>query len=69
VEVVRQAAAQLGFDFESCLTHRAAEETIEHLICRDRVAVPRQGFRMRAARNDFAVDQHAVAIENDEIDV
>ena len=27
----------------------------------------RQRFRMRAAGNDLAVDQHAVAIEDDEI--
>jgi hypothetical protein len=31
--------------------------------------VTRQQFRMRAARNDFAVDQHAITIENDEVEL
>src|SRR2546430_17187277 len=43
MEVVRQPAAQLRFNFESCLPHRAAEETIEHLIRRNRIAVTSQG--------------------------
>jgi hypothetical protein len=30
--------------------------------------VARQDVRMHAARNDFAVDQHAVAIEDNEIE-
>src|ERR1017187_4495341 len=50
------------------MTQRPAEETIEYLFRRDRIAVPRHGFRVCAARNDFAVDQHAVAVENDEVD-
>ena len=68
MEVVRQAAAQFGFDFKMRLTRGSAEEPIEYLFDRDRVAVARQDVRMHAARNDFAVDQHAVAVENDEIE-
>jgi hypothetical protein len=45
-KILRQAASQLGFDFEDRLTHRAAEETVEYLIGRDRIAATRQGVRM-----------------------
>ena len=69
LKIVRKLAAQLGLDGLPRFAIRHAEEAIEHLIGRDRVAVPRQGLGMRAARNDFAVDQDTVAIENDEIDV
>ena len=50
------------------LAVRNAEKAIEHLLGGDGIAVPGQGFRMGAAGNHFAVDQHAVAVENDEIE-
>jgi hypothetical protein len=68
VEVIRQAAAELGLDFNVRLARRAAEEAIEDLFDRDRIAVTRQDLGMNAARNHFAVDQHAIAVENDEIE-
>src|ERR1700722_18533308 len=68
VEVIRKATAQLGLDFNVGLARRAAEEAIEYLFDRDRIAVTRQDIRMNAARNHFAVDQHAIAVENDEIE-
>ena len=51
------------------LPRRAAEKAVEHLIGGDRVAVTRQDLGMGAAGNHLAVDQHAVAIENDEIEL
>ena len=49
VKVVRQAAAQFGFDLKMRLARRAAEEAIEYLFGRDRVAVAGQDLGMRAA--------------------
>ena len=69
LKIVRKLAANFGFDGLPRFAIRHAEEAIEHLIGRDRIAVPRQGLGMRAAGNDFAVDQDTVAIEDDEIDV
>ena len=67
-EVIGQAAAEFGLNFQRCLAHRTSEKPLQHLVRRDRIAVARQRLRMRAARNDFAVDQHAVAVEDDEIE-
>jgi hypothetical protein len=64
---VGQAAAELGFDLEIGLARRATKEAVEHLLGVDWIAMPRQHIRVGAAGNDFAVDQHAVAVENDEL--
>ena len=45
------------------------EKACQHFFRRDRVAVTGQGLGMGTTRDDFAVDQHAVAIENDEIEM
>jgi hypothetical protein len=66
VKIIWKAAAEFGLDFDVRLSCRATEETIEHLLRRDRIAVTRQDLGMRATGNDFAVDQHAIAIEDDE---
>src|SRR5438105_11908984 len=50
------------------LAIRHAKKALEHLIGRNWIAVPRQGFGMGAAGNHFAVDQHAVTIEDDEVE-
>ena len=49
MKIVGQGAAEFGLDFRICLTRRAAEEAIEDLFLRDRIAVTRQSLRMRAA--------------------
>jgi hypothetical protein len=48
-EVVRQAAAEFGFNFKRRLTHRTSEKPFEYLFRRDRIAVARQRFGMCAA--------------------
>jgi len=50
------------------LPRRAPEKALEHLIRRDLIAVPAQHVRMRTTGDDLAVNEHAVAIEDDEID-
>src|SRR6516165_1771548 len=68
VVVVGQGTTELGLHLEIGLPHGSAEETLENLLRRNRIAVARQRRGMRAAGNDLAVDEHAVAIEDDEID-
>ena len=68
MKIVGQGAAQFGFDFCIGLARRSAEETIKDLLLRDRIAVTAENIGVRAARDDLAVDQHAVAIEDDEIE-
>ena len=43
------------------------EEAHQHLLGGDRITMPGQHLRMCAAGDDFAVHEHAVAIEDDEI--
>jgi hypothetical protein len=62
-------SAEFSFDGFAGFAIRHAEKAREHLVGSDRIAVARQGFGMRAAGNHFAVDQHAVAVENDEIKI
>ncbi|MGX1286772.1 hypothetical protein AB7M50_005897 [Bradyrhizobium elkanii] len=68
LEGLGQRAANLALDDPPRLAIGHAEEALQHPIRRNRKAVPRQRFRMRATGNHLAVDQHAVAIENDEIE-
>ena len=69
LEVVGEFSSHLGFDDLPRLAVGYAEEALQHLFGRDRIAVARQQRSMRKAGDDLAVDKHAVAIENDEIDV
>ena len=55
-KVAGETEAELGFDHHSRCAIRHAEKALEYLIRGDRVAVACQGFRVRAARNHFAVD-------------
>ena len=66
MKIVGQGTAEFGLDFRIRLARRAAEEAIEDLLLRDRIAVTTEHIGMCAAGDDLAVDQHAVAIENDE---
>jgi hypothetical protein len=66
-EIIGQFAAHLGFDREPRLAVGHAEEAVQHLIRCDRIAVARERLRVGAAGDDFAVDQYAVAIEDDEV--
>jgi len=45
----------------------SSEEQIKRLIQTEADAIPRQHFRKTAAAQYLAIDQHAVAIKNDEI--
>jgi hypothetical protein len=67
-KIIGQFSDDLGFDHQPRLAVGDAEEAPEHLIRRDRIAVARQRFRMRAARDHLAADQHAVAVEDDEVE-
>src|SRR5215510_14307794 len=67
MERIGQATAKLRLDLEMGLVCRPAEETLKDLFRGHRVAVTRQQERMRPAGDHLADDQHAVAIENDEI--
>ena len=69
VEIIRQLSAEFGFDDQLCLAVGHAEKAMQHLVFGDRIAVARQRLRMRTAGDDLAVDQHAVAVENDEIEM
>ena len=66
-KIIRQTAAKFSFDDRSRLAIRDAEKSGKHLIGGDGITVTRQHFRMRAARNDFAVDEYAIAVENDKV--
>ncbi|MGY3645376.1 hypothetical protein ACVWW2_000667 [Bradyrhizobium sp. LM4.3] len=63
-----QLAAELGLDLEIGLPRRAAEKALEYLIRGNWITVPGQHIRMRATGDHLAVHEHAVAIEDDEID-
>ena len=67
LERIVEGTAELGLDLAPRLAAGAAEETLGDLFGGDRIAVPGQRLGMDAAGNHFAVDQHAVAIEDDEI--
>ena len=45
----------------------ATEKQVEDFIQADLDAAPRQGFAQAAAAQELAVDQHAIAVENDEM--
>jgi len=66
LKIVRQLPADFVLDDQPCLALGDAEKAIEHLVGRDRIAMARQGRGMRPTRDDFAVDQHTVAVEDDE---
>jgi len=68
LKIFGKTAAHLVFDRQAGFAIGYAEEAFQYLFRRDRIAVPAQDVGMRAARNDLAVDQHAVAIEDDEIE-
>ena len=68
LEIVGQTAADLRFDHPPCVLLGYAEEADQHLLRGDRIAVPGQHIRMRATGDHLAVHEHAVAIEDDEID-
>ena len=61
-------AAQFRLDLRLAW-RSSAEEAMEHLLVGDGIAVPRQRLGMRAAGNHLAVDQHAVAVKDDEIEM
>src|SRR4051812_16314495 len=67
-EIVGKLAAEFSFDDHLCFEVRHAEKTLEHLIRGNRIAMKRQYVCVRAARDDLAVDQDAIAVENDEIE-
>ena len=68
LKIIRKLAAELVFDGEARLAVRHAEKADQHLIGCDRIAVSRQDLGVGAAGNDLAVDEHAVAVENNKID-
>ncbi len=45
----------------------AAEKPVEDLLQADFDAMPGEGFAQAAAGQDLAVDQNAIAVENDEM--
>jgi hypothetical protein len=67
-EIVGQRAAELGFDFKRGFAQRPAEKPFIDLLRRDRKAVAGQQFSVGAAGQKLAIDQDAVAVENNEID-
>jgi hypothetical protein len=68
LEVIRQLSASLSLDHETRFAVGNAEKTLQHLFGRDRITVTRQRVRMRVAGDYLAVDPHAVAIENNQIE-
>ena len=64
---IRQRATQLALDIEGGVAGGAAEKALANLVRCHRIAVARQHLGMHAARDDLAVDEHAVAVKNDKI--
>src|SRR6185295_10987397 len=67
-EILRQTFADLAFDDQPRIAVGHAKKSIEDLIRRDGVAVAGEHLGVRAAGDDFAVDENAVAIKDDELD-
>src|SRR6267154_243414 len=66
VKLLRNGASQRVVVVED-RRRASSEEQIKRLIQTEADAVSRQHFRKTAATQHLAIDQHAVAIENDEI--
>src|ERR1043165_7695098 len=68
VEILGERLADLALDDQPRLTVGYSEKARQPLLGGDGIAVTRRRRRMRGARDQLAVDEHAVAIEDDEIE-